>query len=139
MTRQESDSIVTYIAALYGLRPTDQTRAAWHDQLADLPADAAMDAVRQVMREQETRGWPLISHIRARVAAERPVHGISPAIRTAAGCGRCKNGIVVLEESRRDPPGMYRFAYRCRCAAGRARPEKYPWVPDWALQEPPGR
>jgi len=140
MTRDESDGIVAYIAAIYGLRPTDASRAAWWDQIGDLPADAAMDAVRQVMREQDSRSWPLISHIRAKVVAEMHPGGISPAVRHTKGCGRCVNGIVVLARTVPDlGQELYDFVYRCRCPAGRARPETcIPFVPDWALEEPPG-
>jgi len=140
MTREESDGIVSYIAAIYGLRPTDQTRTAWWDQIGDLPADAAMDAVRAVMREQDSRSWPLISHIRAKVLAEKHPSGISPPVRHAKGCGLCTNGIVIAARAGREEfrHQVYQYAYRCRCAAGRDRPEKYPMAPDWALEEPPG-
>jgi len=139
MTHDESDGIVSYIAAIYGLRPTDATRAAWWDQIGDLPADAAMDAVRAVMREQDSRSWPLISHIRAKVLAEMNPGGISPSVRHNRGCGRCINGIVIAGRSGRDEfrHEVYQYVYRCRCAAGRDRPEKYPVAPDWTLEEPP--
>jgi hypothetical protein len=143
MTDAESRRIVDYAAGVYGLRADAQRYTSWHDQIGDLDFEPCWQAVRAVMRDQETHGWPLIRDIRARLAGANPATsaGISPAVRHVRGCDRCRDGLVILAQSaaRDESSGRetYQYAYRCRCPAGRARPERFPYVPDWALAEPP--
>lgn len=69
MNLTETAQLLTYIsAATPGMRMVDGTPAVWHDALADVPAEAALDAVRWFFKSET--GFIRQADIR-RIVAER--------------------------------------------------------------------
>lgn len=75
MTKAETARVVGIIRATLpnGPRVGDDTVAAWHDILGDLPFDAVVRATRSVLSVQEIPAWPAVGRIRKEaVALMRP-------------------------------------------------------------------
>jgi hypothetical protein len=108
VNRQEVSQLLALAALVDNRTVTPEAVLMWHGILGDLPADAAMDALKA--HYAESTEWLLPAHIRGRVLAVRRAALPATMSETRADCPegrhrRLGDGTCMLCTDRRAPSG----------------------------------